>query len=380
MATHQYLASRRTGALVLATCLLLTTGMAWAAPGAHGPNGEHLDGAAASSNSSGLVRLPDGSVQVPKLTQRRMGIRTVLAPEGQHSQTLTLNGQVTIDPRTGGRVQATVAGRVEAPPKGLPLPGQAVVKGQVLALLRPTLGTAERGGQQGELAQLRVNLKLAEQRVARLAQLEGSVPRKDIEAAQAELQSLKDQSRVVGQTLGGLESIVSPVSGVIASSTLLAGQVVEPGAVLFEVIDPTKVMIEASTVDASLASRVESATLSGHPEVKLHFVGAARSLRNGSLPLSFSAFTSGTALAIGQPVTVLVALKDKIAGVAVPLQSLVRNPASEQVVWIKSGAERFIPQPVEVRQLDAGTAVVTKGLAADNRVVVQGSALINQIR
>ena len=48
------------------------------APGAHGPNGEHLDGgpASTSGNVSGLARLPDGSVNVPMLAQRRLGIRT----------------------------------------------------------------------------------------------------------------------------------------------------------------------------------------------------------------------------------------------------------------------------------------------------------------
>jgi hypothetical protein len=59
---------------------------------------------------------------------------------------------------------------------------------------------------------------------------------------------------------------------------------------------------------------------------------------------------------------------------------VVRNPANEPVVWIKSGAERFIPQPVQLRPLDAATVVVTHGLGADNRVVVQGAALIAQIR
>jgi len=49
-------------------------------------------------------------------------------------------------------------------------------------------------------------------------------------------------------------------------------------------------------------------------------------------------------------------------------------------VWIKSGAERFIPQPVQFRPLDAATVVVTQGLGADNRVVVQGAPLIAQIR
>ena len=43
-------------------------------------------------------------------------------------------------------------------------------------------------------------------------------------------------------------------------------------------------------------------------------------------------------------------------------------------------AERYIPQPVQFRALDAATVVVTQGLGADNRVVVQGASLIAQIR
>jgi cobalt-zinc-cadmium efflux system membrane fusion protein len=35
---------------------------------------------------------------------------------------------------------------------------------------------------------------------------------------------------------------------------------------------------------------------------------------------------------------------------------------------------------VEASALDGRTVVVTKGLTADNRVVVAGAALINQIR
>ena len=49
-------------------------------------------------------------------------------------------------------------------------------------------------------------------------------------------------------------------------------------------------------------------------------------------------------------------------------------------MWIKSGAERYIPQPVSVRTLDAATVVVVQGLGADNRVVVEGAALLAQIR
>jgi cobalt-zinc-cadmium efflux system membrane fusion protein len=355
------------------------TGKALASPGAHGPNGEHLDQAAAP-NTSGLARLPDGSVQVPKLAQRRMGIRTVLAPEGEHAKVVTLNGRVAIDPRSGGRVQAPVAGRIDAPQEGLPLSGQAVKKGQVLAWLQPLLSAADRGTQQARLAELRANRALAEQRVARLIKLEGTVPRKDIEAAQAELRSLRDQEGAIGKALGGREAIVAPVSGVIAAGSLLAGQVVEPGALLYDIVDADRVVIEADTVDASLPAKVASAALSAHPDVKLQFVGAARALRQGSLPLTFTAKTGGTTLAIGQSVTVAVSLKDRQKGVALPADALVRNATNEPVVWIKSGAERFIAQPVQTQVLDASTVLVTKGLAPDNRVVVQGAALINQIR
>ena len=96
----------------------LVSSAAIAAPGAHGPNGEHLD-APASSNASGLARLPDGSVNVPKQAQRRMAIRTVMVQEAEHPLTVELNGRIGIDPNAGGRVQAPYAGRIEPGSKGL---------------------------------------------------------------------------------------------------------------------------------------------------------------------------------------------------------------------------------------------------------------------
>jgi hypothetical protein len=143
-------------------------------------------------------------------------------------------------------------------------------------------------------------------------------------------------------------------------------------------------LVEATTADAALAARVAGASLQGVPGVTLRLLGVSRSLRDGVLPLTFAVSPSkpGTALptAIGQPVTVIAQTKERIQGVVLPAQAVVRNPSNEPIVWIKSGAERFIPQPVQFRPLDAGTVVVTQGLSADNRVVVQGAPLIAQIR
>ena len=357
--------------------------VAVAAPGAHGPNGEHLD-APTAVNASGLMRLPDGSVNVPMLAQRRLGIRTQLTPETQAAATIELSGRVVVDPNASGRVQAIHGGRIEAAPRGLPAAGQTVRQGEVLAYVAHHAEPYALANQQAQLAELRSSRELAAQRVQRLQSLEGTVPRKEIEAARAELQSLTAREKSIGASLAAREPLLAPVSGVIARADVTKGQVVEAREVLFEVIDPARVLVEATTADSGLPARTGTAHLQGVPGVNLQLIGAARSLRDGVLPMTFRAVPeqSGKALplAVGQPVTVVASLNEQVKGYVLPAQAVVRNSANEPVVWIKSGAERYIPQPVQYRSLDAATVVVTQGLGADNRVVVQGAPLIAQIR
>ncbi|UVW27118.1 efflux RND transporter periplasmic adaptor subunit [Massilia sp. H6] len=355
----------------------------FAAPGAHGPNGEHLDDHAPAAGAT-LARLPDGSVHVPKLAQRRMGVRTLVATQGEHPLTVLLNARTAIDPNAGGRVQAPLAGQIEPGPHGLPVAGQRVVKGQVLARLRPIGAAIERGNQAARLAELRAERELVAKRVQRLKSLEGVVPAKDIEAAEAALASTIGQERAVARSIGGSESIIAPASGVIASASVLNGQIVEARDVLFDIVDPQRMLVEAWTTDASIARKIArnigAASLVGEPGAELTLIGGGRSLRDGALPLNFRVKGAALDLAVGQPVTVLARLDTKVKGIALPAAALARNQANETVVWIKSGTQRFIALPVEATALDAGTVIVTKGLSPDNRVVVIGTSLINQIR
>lgn len=371
------------GTVAIALFVLAISVPASAAPGAHGPNGEHLD-ALATTSASGLMRLPDGSVNVPMLAQRRLGIRTQLTPESEAAATMELPGRVVVDPNASGRVQAIHGGRIEAGPRGLPVAGQTVRQGEVLAYVAHHAEPYALANQQAQLAELRSSRELAAQRVQRLQSLEGTVPRKEIESARAELQSLTAREKSIGASLGAREPLLAPVSGVIARADATKGQVVEAREVLFEVIDPERVLVEATTADPSFPHRTGDAHLQGVAGVKLQLIGAARSLRDGVLPMTFraAAQTPGAALplAVGQPVTVVASLKEQIKGFVLPAQAVVRNSANEPIVWIKSGAERYIPQPVQYRALDAATVVVTQGLGADNRVVVQGAPLIAQIR
>jgi len=365
-------------AAILAMASALT---AWAGPGAHGPNGEHLD-QATSPTAGGLARLADGSVNVPKLAQRRMGLRTQIAPESEAAATIQLPGRVIADPNASGQVQATHGGRVESGPRGLPMAGQAVKQGEVLVWVRHHADPFALAAQQSQRADLKAARELAEQRLRRLESLEGTVPRKDIDSARIDLQSLTEREQRIAASLDVREPLRAPVSGVIARADVKAGQIVETREVLIEVIDPARLMVEASTPDVSLGSRLGATHLAGVEGVKLQLVGAARSLRDGMLPLNFRASVSAGAspLAVGQPVTLVAALKERRKGIVLPASAVVRNPANEPIVWIKTGAERFMPQPVQVQPLDAGTVLVTQGLSADNRVLVEGAALVAQIR
>ncbi len=366
------------------TALLLSAALAapaCASPGAHGPNGEHLDGqGAVAAGGPGLVRLADGSVNVPKLAQRSMAIRTVMAKDGDYPLTVALNGKAGIDPNAGGRVQAALSGRVEPGPQGLPVAGQAVRKGQVLAYLSPIADAIETGNQRAQLADLRANRGLLENRVRRLELLEGTVPAKDIEAARAELASLNGRERAVAGSVGGRQPIVAPATGVVASAGAMNGQIVEARELLFEIVDPARMLIEAQTPDAALAQKIAKASLDNANGAELELLGGGRVLRDGAVPLSFRARGKDLGLAVGQPVTVLAQLRTRVKGIALPARALARNPANQTIVWIKSGAQRFIAQPVQAQVLDANTVVVTVGLGAENRVVVDGAALINQVR
>ena len=364
--------------------LLLATVLSAPLPALAGPGHDHGD-APPAPTGNGPSRQPDGSVFLPKPAQRQLGVRTLVAATGQHAKAFELAGTVVMDPNAGGKVQAVLAGRLEAGPKGLPGVGQAVRKGEVLAYVVPTAGAIERSNQLAQQAELRAARDLAARRVERLTELADTVPRKDIEAAESELQSLTQRLGAVGAGLATRDALVAPVSGVIASANAVAGQVVDARELVFEVVDPSRMRIEALAYDPAQAQSVAGATLAvGGQRVPLRFVGAARSLRDQAQPLQFAGDSSvlGTLahLAIGQPVRVFVQSTDKVDGVQVPAAALLRNPANQTIVWVKEAPERFAPRVVTAVPLDGTSVAITSGLQPGDRVATQGATLINQVR
>ena len=349
---------------------------------AHADEGHSHGEAPAAVNANGPQRLPDGSVFLPKPAQRQLTVRTVVVESAELPRTTELAGKVLMDPNAGGKVQALVAGRVEPGPRGLPEPGQTVRKGEVLAYVVASAAPVERSNQAAQLAELRAAKALADRRVSRLRELADTVPRKDIEAAESDAASLQQRAAAIGAGLSHRDALVAPVSGVIASASVVAGQVVEARELLFEVIDPTRLRVEALAFDAAIGTDIADAAIAvGNARVPLVFVGAARSLREQALPLQFRAEGAALAqLAVGQSVQVFVRSKQTVTGIAVPSASLMRNPANQTIVWVKAEAERFVPRTVTTVPLDGVRVAVTSGLQPGDRVTTQGATLINQLR
>jgi hypothetical protein len=365
------------------SAIALTSVLTHAGPGAHGPNGEHLDGSETPA-AGGLARLADGTVNIPKLAQRRMGIQTLVGVESETARTVELPARVIVDPNASGRIQSTHGGRIEPGPKGLSVLGQKVKKGDVLGYVHHHAEPYALGNQQALLAEIKAQRLTAERKAQRLVSLEGTVPRKDIEAAQAETESLISKEKSIGNSLAMREALVAPVTGVISKSELTVGQIVEPKDVLIEVVDPARVMVEATTADATISSSVKAASLQGMNGITLSFMGGAKSYREGLLPMVFSVKSHNPQtplpLAIGQPVTVVAQLPQQIKGIVLPAQALSKNATNEPIVWVKLSAERYLQQPVQYQTLNASQIVVTQGLLPNNRVVVQGAAMMSQIR
>lgn len=365
--------------------MLLAAGLAYA-HGDEDHSKEPPKAAAAAPAAGGLEaspqRLPDGSVTVPKSVQRLYALRTIVVVEAALPSSVELKGQVIADPATAGRVQATQAGIVQPGPRGLPHLGQRVAQGEVLAFLAPQANGLERAAIQAQLAEVNGLLAVAEQKVQRFAQLEGSVPQKEIDAARAEAASLAQRKLALGTGLGGRTPLAAPVAGVISGSNVVAGQVVDARELLFEIVQPDRLLVQAIAYDARTAGDIESAaglTAAKEPLV-LRFLGAGLQLREQALPLQFRMAPPVPALAVGQPVTVVVATRSRTKGYALPQAAVTQNAANETVVWVHESAERFKPRKVQLQPLDATRSVVTTGLAPGERVVVQGAALLAQVR
>ena len=353
----------------------------------------HDETAPVITNPNAPQRLPDGSVFLPKTTQRFIQVRTQPVKLATLPHSFTLNGQVVAGVNASSKVQALQAGRLDIANGSLPAIGDRVAKGQNLATLTLAKDAQEATNQAVEMADLQEQLKLAELEYQRLKSVEDVIARREVDAAATAVRSLQARLAVFRKgTKGTTETIHSPISGIVTASHAANGQAVQAGDLLLEIIDPDKLQVEAITYDPALPANIAAASASvGKQTLPLRYQGQSPQLRQQALPLRFSFLPpsplagegmgmGGSPLAAGLPVQVTVQTRDTLQGVAVPADALARNPSNQTVVWVKTAPEQYAPRVVQYQPLDGAQIIITAGLQDGERVVVQATNLINQIR
>lgn len=367
-------------AAVLAAATLSVTDHA----AAHEGHDHGAESAPPIAPGSAPARLPTGEVFVPKATQRLLAVRTAPAATSTAQPSSELVGTVIADPAHEGRVQAPMDGQIEIAHGEISFVGKAVAAGEVLAVLAPAMPVYERGSLAQATADVEGKLRIAEQKLARLSRISGDyIPQREIDDTREEIASLREQKRVLEPRNTERLQLTAPVSGIISVATVRAGQVVSARDTLFEIVDPKRLWIEAigiaGTDDEDDVTAATAVDAEGH-RIPLSFVGRAPTLRNQALPLLFRVDEPHASLAIGGTVKVLIRHGARVEGIVVPDAAIVRAPSGLAQVWVKVAPERFAPRLVRTVPLDGERVLVSSGLAAGDRVVVQAAELINQVR
>ncbi len=327
-------------------------------------------------------RLPDGSLFVPKPTQRLLAIRTDLATRALHRRSIELPARIIPDPNASGYVQASAGGRLSAPAGGFPRLGTRVKKGDVLAYVTPPLqaiDVSDMRQRQGELDQ---QISIVERRIARYETLvqRGAATQVQLDESKLELQGLKDRRSALDRARVEPEALVAPVSGIVAETNAIAGEMAQTSTVLFQIIEPTRLWVEALSFDTLTGTQSAVARTGGGHSLALAYQGAGFADRNQALPVHFKIEDDTSGLRAGQFVTVLAETADEREGIAVPRASVIRTQTGQDLAFEHTSAERFEPRSVRIEPLDGERVLIVSGLKPDARIVTQGAELLDQVR
>jgi cobalt-zinc-cadmium efflux system membrane fusion protein len=328
-------------------------------------------------------RRPDGSAFLPMSTQRVFSVRWQVGNNANVAMAYEIPGHVITDPSTGTSVNAPLTGIIESNQGAFAFLGMRVRRGDLLAYLQPIVSVSERAQIQARIEQLSNQISLAEKQMERLGEVLFVRYRPNkIEALKVQIDGYRRELLSLQSALGRREALRASADGVISKVAAVVGGTVAQGQVVFEIVDPDALWVEAAAYDSAIAESIGTATAvtsNGH-SFKLEFIGGGLTLSNQAIPLRFRVVGAHDGLSVGKPVTVIVQQKRTVAGIPVPSSSVIRDADGRSIVWERTGAETFMPRQVRATRIAGNQMVVESGLADGARVVTEGASLLNQIR
>jgi len=371
--------SRRT--LLVATATLIVAGVAgtWAwrreAHAADAPK-------AADAKPAPAIVVTTATVQQHDMPIYHAGIGTVSAMQS-----------VTVKARVDGQLDKV--GFTE---------GQDVKAGQMLARIDPRTLQAQlaqvqatKAKDQATLANARVDLARYLRLIAEDASTQQQVDTQKALVAQLEAAVKTDDAQIAyAQVQLGFTTIVAPISGRVGARLVDPGNIVHAadttGLVVINQVDPISVVFTLPEEAFQDVNRAINAGASTHRTLavqayprntagnsadllgtgKLTLLNNQIDTTNGTVQLK-GAFANPThTLWPGQYVNVRLVLGQRAAALTIPAAAVQRGQSGTYVYAVGDDGKTVQPRPIELAQIQDGVAIVDKGLAAGQKVVVDG--------
>jgi cobalt-zinc-cadmium efflux system membrane fusion protein len=312
-----------------------------------------------------------------------------------------LTGRLAWDDDVSVRVYAPVAGRVLRVTRA---PGEGVKVGDPLAVIdSPDFAEA-----QSDAKKAAGDLALATRTLDRVRDLyqHGAAARKDLDAAEDDhVRAVSEDARARaklalygarGGSVDAVFSLRSPIVGTLVERNVAPGQEVRPDQMLasetsvlqplFVVTDPSQLWVWVDVPEVSLADlrsgqkiELHSSAYPGRSfEGQIDFIAAALDPATRTARVRGTVPNADGLLKAEMYVSVDVAAGDEPVGVEVPAKAVFLDGDS-RYVFVEAAPGRFQRQRVAVGAERSGHVAVTGGLAAGQRVVTDGSLLLQQI-
>lgn len=301
--------------------------------------------------------------------------------------------EIRTGPALSGNLKAEREAQVRAQAGGTVLSisadkGQAVRAGQTLAriddlALRDQLTSTQSGVRSAQSA-----LELARRNYERSQTLAaaGAIADRDLELArnqlsqaQAALADARARSSSAREQLGNT-TVTAPISGVVSERPVSAGDVVQPGAALFTVVDPGSMQLEASVPAAQLGQVRRGApvrfTVSAYPgrvfTGTVQRINPAADAATGQVPVIVTIPNTEGSLVSGLFAEGRVEAEVR-QGVMIPANAVDERGVQPTVLRLRAGKAERVPVQLGVRDPESDRVEVVSGVAAGDTLLVGGA-------
>lgn len=340
-----------------------------------------------------------------KEQQWKIPFATTFAEQREVVSSIEAVGEVTTPPSGQADVGASISGRIVSPPNGLPRPGDAVKKGQLLASIAPAPAAPEEGAR-AELAvveaESRVQAATAALERAKRLFADRAIPKKELDDAEREMRVAQESVRAArraksvfsGASSGrgaGSYRITAPISGILADVHATEGKSVEAGHPLFRIVNLSELWVKAEVPEqqaASLRADQDAAfQLSGSDEwealdvtdedatAKVINVGRTVNPRSRTVSVVYELLKPADHIRVGTMVRVRVPSGKPWKGVVVPRGAVLLSEGGASV-YVQIDGESFEERAVRLGPESALAIGIEEGVKSGERVVSEGANVL----